>query len=37
MKARGKSAEGTGKIIYDAVVESVRYLPPYATALPQGW
>jgi hypothetical protein len=28
MKARGKSAEETGKIIYDAVVESVRHLPP---------
>jgi hypothetical protein len=28
MKARGKSAEETGKVVYDAVVESVRYLPP---------
>ena len=28
MKARGKSAEETGKIIYDAVAESVRHLPP---------
>lgn len=28
MKARGFSAKDTGKIIYDAVVESVRSLPP---------
>jgi hypothetical protein len=28
MKARGKPAEETGKVIYDAVVESVRRLPP---------
>ncbi len=28
MKARGKAAEETGKIIYDAVVESVSHLPP---------
>jgi hypothetical protein len=28
MKARGKSAEETGKVVYDAVVESVRHLPP---------
>jgi L-2-amino-thiazoline-4-carboxylic acid hydrolase len=28
MKARGKSAEETGKVVYDAVVESVRSLPP---------
>jgi hypothetical protein len=28
MKAREKSAEETGKIIYDAVVESVRHMPP---------
>ncbi|MGD2177352.1 MAG: L-2-amino-thiazoline-4-carboxylic acid hydrolase [Anaerolineae bacterium] len=27
MKARGKSAEETGEIIYDAVVESVRQMP----------
>lgn len=27
MKARGKSAEETGEIIYDAVVESVRHMP----------
>jgi len=28
MKARDKSAEETGKIIYDAVAECVRHLPP---------
>jgi hypothetical protein len=28
MKKRGKSAEETGKVIYDSVVESVRHLPP---------
>ena len=28
MKARGKTVEETGKIIYDAVVESVSHLPP---------
>jgi hypothetical protein len=27
MKARGKSAEETGKVVYDAVVESVRHMP----------
>ncbi len=30
MKRRGKTAEGTGRIVYDAVVESVRHLPPSA-------
>ncbi len=28
MKARGKSAEATGKVIYDAVTEAVRHMPP---------
>jgi len=28
MKARGKSAEETGKVIYEAVVESVRHMAP---------
>ena len=28
MRARGKTAQETGKIIYDAVVESVSHLPP---------
>jgi hypothetical protein len=28
MGARGKSAEETGKVVYDAVVEYVRHLPP---------
>lgn len=28
MKARGKSADETGKVVYDAVVESVRHMPP---------
>ena len=28
MKARGKTAQEVGKIIYDAVEESVRHLPP---------
>ncbi len=28
MKARGKTAEEVGKIVYDAVEESVRHLPP---------
>jgi len=28
MKARGKPAEETGKIIYDAVAEAVRHMPP---------
>jgi hypothetical protein len=28
MKARGKSAEETGRIVYDAVRESVRHRPP---------
>lgn len=28
MKARGASAEEVGNVIYDAVVESVRHLPP---------
>jgi hypothetical protein len=28
MKTRGKSAEETGKVVCDAVVESVRHLPP---------
>ena len=30
MKTRGKTAEETGSIVYDAVVESVRHLPPSA-------
>jgi hypothetical protein len=30
MKMRGKTAEDTGRIVYDAVVESVRHLPPSA-------
>lgn len=35
MKARGKTAEETGKIIYDAVVERVRHLPPSARLSPE--
>ena len=30
MKTRGKTAEETGRIVYDAVVESVRHLSPSA-------
>jgi len=35
MKARGKTAEETGKIIYDAVVESVSHLPPLPPMSPE--
>ncbi len=35
MKARGKTAEETGKIIYDAVVESVSHLPPLPPRSPE--
>jgi len=35
MKANGKTAEETGKIIYDAVVERVRHLPPAASPRPE--
>ena len=35
MKARGKTAEETGKIIYDAVVESVSHLPPLPPKSPE--
>jgi len=31
MKARGKTAEEVGKVVYDAVVEAVRQLPPRPT------
>ena len=35
MKANGKTAEETGKMIYDAVVERVRHLPPAASPRPE--
>ena len=35
MEARGKTAEETGKIIYDAVVESVSHLPPLPPMSPK--
>ena len=35
MEARGKTAEETGKIIYDAVVESVSHLPPLPPMSPE--
>ena len=35
MRARGKTAEETGKIIYDAVAESVRRLPPLPPRSPE--
>jgi hypothetical protein len=35
MKARGKSASETGKILYDAVVEQVSHLPPLPPVCPE--
>lgn len=35
MKAHGKTAEEAGKIVYDAVVESVSHLPPTSPPTPE--